>query len=232
MRNKSAFWWIHIVFLFAMTAWPILAFAQEAKPDSDELAVGVGDAVKANIAAMSKYSWRVKTALVKDGESKATSITEMRFNAEGKIEATNIGGESNVEKKRGVRGRQQEKKLEDFAAYLEGVLTHSFNYIFLSKGTLVDIFDRAKITQTESSVEVSAGDLFVKGDELFMSVNPADKLPQKLTFKTTLEKDTITGTVTYAKIENGPNRPTQLEIQIPTQSIKITSETYDWVAQK
>jgi hypothetical protein len=57
-------------------------------------------------------------------------------------------------------------------------------------------------------------------------------LAQKLSFKTTLEKDTIAGAVTFAKIENGPNRPTRLEIEIPTQSIKITSETYDWVLQK
>jgi hypothetical protein len=102
----------------------------------------------------------------------------------------------------------------------------------MTKGTLVDVFDRATIAQTEGSVDVSAGGIFVKGDELFMSVDPASKLARKLTFKTTLDQDTITGVVTFAKMENGPNKPTQLEIQVPTQAIVIKSETYNWIEQK
>ncbi len=33
-------------------------------------------------------------------------------------------------------------------------------------------------------------------------------------------------------LEKGPGTPAHVEIDIPTQKIKITSETYDWIEQK
>lgn len=199
---------------------------------SDDLALAVANAQKANLGVIANYTWRVKSDIALEGESKATNITEMRFNSEGKLESTNIGGESTVEKKRGLRGRRQAAKIEDFATYLQGVLDHSFKYIFLSKGTMVDIFDRAKIEEAEGGIDVTAGDLFVKADELLLTVDPGTKLVHKLTFKTTLGEDTIQGVVTMTTVENGPSTPTRLEFDIPTQNVKIVSETYDWVKQK
>jgi hypothetical protein len=210
----------------------IAAQPQAGPAGSDDLALAVADAQHANLAAIQKYTWRVKSDIAVEGESMATTINELRFNTDGKLESTNIGGESNVEKKRGLRGRRQAKKIEDFAEYLQGVLDQSFKYIFLSKGTMVDIFDRAKITESDSSIDISAGDLFVKADELSLSVDPATKLVRKLTFKTTLGEDTIQGVVTMKTLENGPSTPLSLEFEIPTQNVKITSETYDWVEQK
>jgi len=216
----------------ALIGTGIAAQPQAGPAGSDDLALAVADAQSANLTAIAKYSWRVKSNIALEGESKATTITEMRFNADGKLEASNIGGESSVKKKRGLRGRRQQKKIEDFGEYLQGVLDHSFKYIFLSKGTMVDIFDRAKIAESDSSIDISAGDLFVKADELFLSVDPATKLVRKLTFKTTLGEDTIQGVVTLDTVENGPSKPASLEFDIPTQNVKITSETYDWVEQK
>ena len=240
MRIQSAFGRMAVMVAAAMVAVSIGAFAQEAKqgaaptakPNSDELALATADAQKANQAALVKWSWKVKANLSKDGKVMATNLTQVRFNADGKLDATSIGGESFVEKKPGFRGRRQEKELEDFSKYLEGVLNQSFKYIFMSKGTLVDVFDRATITQSASSIDVAAAGVFVKGDKLSMAVDPTTKLTQKLNFTTTLEQDTITGAVTFAKMENGPNKATKWEIEVPTQAIKIASETYDWLEQK
>ena len=205
--------------------------AQET-PGNDDMALKVANAQKANQAVIAKYSWKVKTNLAKEGGTQASSVTEMRFDSAGKIDATTISAESNVQKQPGLRGRRQEAALDDFAAYLERVMKHASQYIFMSKGTLVDVFDRGKVTEGKESVDLAAGDLFVKGDQLAMSFDPASNLAQKVNFTTTLDQDTITGVVTYARMENGPNRPTRFELKIPTQQLTITSETYDWLEQK
>jgi len=232
MKTQLALRRVGVVLVVALLAAMLAAQVTADTSSSDDLALAVANAQKANLEAIAKYSWQVKSDLSMEGESKATSITEMRFNTEGKLESTHIGGESSVEKKPGLRGRRQEKKIEDFSEYLTGVLNHSFQYIFLSKGAMVDIFDRAEIVESEASIDVTAGDVFVKGDELSLSVDPATKLTTKLTFKTTLGEDTIQGSVTLSPMENGPSTPARLEFDIPTQSIKIASETYDWTAQK
>ncbi len=196
------------------------------------MALKVADAQKANQAALAKYSWKVKTNLTKEGGTQASSVTEMRFTSEGKIDATTISAESNVQKQPGIRGRRQEAALDDFAAYLERVMKHASQYIFMSRGTLVDVFDRGTMTEGKESVDLAAGNLFIKGDQLAMSFDPASSLAQKLNFTTTLDTDTITGVVTFARIENGPSKPAKFELNIPTQKLTITSETYDWIEQK
>ncbi len=246
MKYRSTFKRVTMVLVLAMCVWAVVALAQETKPaettpaettpaaqpTSDDLALALANAQKANQAAITKWSWKVKANLNMEGESKATTVTEMRFNTEGKLDATAVSSQSSEQKKRGIRGKVQASKIEDFEKYLEGVLNHSFKYIFMSKGTLVDLFDGAKITQGAESIDVAAGDIFVKGDKVSMTVDPKSNLGTKLNFTTTLEEDTITGSVTMAAIAGGPSKPTHIEIDVPTQSIKIVSETYDWIEQK
>lgn len=215
-----------------MMVWSASAFSQGEKENSDELALAAANAQKANQVAIMDYTWRIKTNLTVEGELKATILNEMRFNTEGELESTNIGGESHVEKKRGLRGRMQRSKMEDFEEYLQGVLDQSFKYIFMSKGTLVDVFDRGDIKHTEDSIDIQAKDIFIKADSLAMSLDPDTKLASMLSFSTTLGEDRINGLVKMKMIEDGPNRPIQLEIEVPGQAIKITSETYDWIEQK
>ena len=216
----------------AAVAWPAAARSQAASASPEELASAVADAQKANLAALAKFTWRVKSDLSVEGQPKASSVSDMRFSPEGKLQVTQISAESTEEDKGGVRGRRQEKKTEDLAEYLKQVLDQSFKYIFMSKGTLVDVFDRGKVTDTEGGAQVVATGLLVEGDELSMSVDSASKLATKVSFKTSLGEDAIQGTVSLSKPEGGPSRPERLELEIPSKQMKIQSQTSDWAELK
>lgn len=218
--------------LLALMVGPILAEEAAEKPDSDQLALDVANAQEANRKALTDYSWHTKTALSKDGQEMVTSLEEMRFNSEGKLESTHVGGESHIKKQRGLRGRRQKSEMEEMQKYLQQVLDLSFQYIFMSKGTMVDVFDKAKITESEDAVTVAAEKVFVDGDKLDLSVDPKSHLSQKLSFTTHLDADTINGVVDYTQIEGGPVRVTKLQLEVPEQAIKIVAETYDWIEQK
>ncbi len=233
MRIRSLLILCVLVIGMVIIALPAWIHAQEKELNSDQLALAVANAQKANQAAIAKYSWRVKTKLSSGGEEKATSINEMRFNTDGELESTNIGGESKVEKKRGLRGRMQRSKMEDAAKYIEAVLDQAFKYIFMSKGTLVDAFDRGELNKQAGSIEYSGQNLFAKADSLRMSIDPDDNLITRLEFTTTLEEDVIRGLITMKRIEGGgPNKPVTLDIEVPVKGLKIESETYDWIEQK
>ena len=212
--------------------WSASAFSQGEKEDSDELALSAANAFYLFQDLTLLVDIGDKTNLSSEGELKATILNEMRFNTEGELESTNIGGESYVEKKRGLRGRMQQSKMEDFAEYLQSVLDQSFKYIFMSKGTLVDVFDRGDIKHTKDSIDIRGKNIFIKADSLYMSLDPDTKLASMLSFSTMLGEDRINGQVKMKRIEDGPNRPIQLEIDVPGKAINITSETYDWIEQK
>ncbi len=219
-----------------VTASPVALLAEDAKetaaPDTDALAIAVSDAQKANTAALTQYNWQTTTELTMEGESKATSIALMQFDDDGKLQSDSIGGESSMKQKRGLRGRAQKKKVGEFEEYLEGVLKQSFQYIFLSKGNLVDIFDKAEITEGEGGTVITSANLFVKGDALTMSVDPTTNLLNGLTFDTTYGEDAITGTVKFKTLKDGPNHPDTFELTIPSKEITITSNTHDWAKKQ
>lgn len=213
--------------------WMVSPMSAESEDtnSADQLALTVGDAQQSNLKALKKYTWTTDTKLMKGGETKASAVNDMSFDADGKLQATEVSEESSVKKKRGLRGHVQKKKMGEFDQYLEGLLEQCFNYIFMSKGTLVNLFDVAKITEAKDAIQIDASNLFVKGDSIALNVDSTSHLPIGLTFKTTYEQDAVSGSVTFAQIENGPNHPTRFELQVPSKELEIMSETSDWAMQ-
>ena len=79
-----------------------------AQIDAEQLALDVSKAEDANTEKLKPFIWKRYSAATVDGEEKATLITEFKFDENGELSATQVGGESNVRKKPGIRGRIQE----------------------------------------------------------------------------------------------------------------------------
>lgn len=197
--------------------------------DAGSLAMKVGDAQKANMTRLQSYRWRVKSDLQSGGASKANVVNEISFDAEGKMKAEPVSGEATEEQKRGLRGRKQSKELTETAEYLGKVLEQSLAYMYMSKGTLVDMFENATITTEGDATKVTGKDVYVKGDQVVMTLDTATMLTRRLTFTSTMGTDVINGDVTYALLKDGTNRVTNTVVEVPAKGAKIISETYDFV---
>jgi hypothetical protein len=197
--------------------------------DAGNLAMKVGDAQKANMARLQSYRWRVKSDLQSGGVSKATVVNEISFDAEGKVKAEPISGEATEEQKPGLRGRRQSKELDATAEYLGKVLEQSLAYMFMSKGTLVDMFEAATITTAGDATTVTGKDVYVKGDQVVMTLDTATLLTRRLTFTSPMGTDVINGDVTYELLKDGTNRVTKSVMEVPAKQAKILSDSYDFV---
>jgi len=217
--------------MLCMIASPILAQDTAEKTPPDQLALDVGNAQEANRKALAQYSWHMNNTLDKGGQEMATSVNSVRYDSSGKLKTTNISSTSNVDKKRGLRGHRQKKEIGDFTQYLQQALDLSMEYIFMSKGTLVDVFDRAKITESSDDITVEADSLFVAGDKLTMTIDPTTKLTRKLSFSTTMQGDPISGVVNYGAMSNGLVKATKVQLDIPAKQVQIVTETSDWIKQ-
>lgn len=197
--------------------------------DPAALALKAGDAQKANMAQLQTYRWRVKTDMQSAGVSKANVVNEISFDADGKIKATPISGETTEEQKRGLRGRSQEKEMSELADYLGKVTQQSLAYMYMSKGTLVDMFEKATITTEGDATKITAKDVYVKGDQVVMTLDSATMLTRHLTFTSLMGADAISGDVTYAALKDGTVRVTNSTIDVPAKGAKIISESFDFV---
>lgn len=197
--------------------------------DAGALAMKVGEAQKANTARLQTYRWRVKSDLQSGGVSKANVVNEISFDAEGKVKAEPISGEATEEQKRGLRGRSQAKELNETAEYLGKVLSQSLAYMYMSKGTLVDMFESATIVTEGDATKVTGKDVYVKGDQVVMTLDSATLLTRHLTFTTKMGEDVINGDVSYAALKDGTIRVTNSAMEVPAKGAKIVSESFDFV---
>jgi len=205
-------------------------------PDAAQLALKFGEAQAENLETLKQFSWKARTEVRMDGESKIVALDYVRFDSEGEIERTNLSTESSIEKKRGFRGRKQKAALDDVAALLEDSLSLLASYILMTKGQLVDFYEKASLTPgtdaMEGTTEVNAQNVTTKGDDLTVWVDADTGLNRKLEFQAPLGEDlTVTGEVNYRVLEEGPSTASKATLAIPAEKIEIVNERFEFAKQ-
>ena len=200
-------------------------------PRSVQLPLEVSDTMKQNTMKMKHYSWKRRVELQVKDETKAVKVHLLRFDMDGKLQSTLIGGDDE-KKKRGLRGRKQKKAKEWFEDVAEIVVS----YTRPSPGTLVDAFGKAIITegsgQMQGALKIRARNAIRPGDIYTLWVDQESKAPRKLEFKTELDKDALIGTVYYRELEGGLTYPGRATVRVPEDERRVVIETFDYTDQR
>jgi len=199
-----------------------------AQIDVDQLALDVANAEAANTEQLKPFIWKRYSTATVDGEVKATVITEFKFDENGELSATQVGGESNVKKKPGIRGRIQESAIENNVDYVSSALEMALSYTFMSKGQLLDFFEKGVITEKDNTIQVTAGDVYMKGDSLTVLVDKATKLFINKKFSSMLDEDPINGELKYGTFSSGISHGTETLINLPGKNAVINAENKDY----
>jgi hypothetical protein len=224
---------VMIVIAFA-TAVVFPVTAQGADPA--QRALKYAEIQQTNTDALKDYSWKTRTVITKDEKPMVTMLIQARFDADGKLQQTTISSESHVEKKRGVRGKKQKQKIEELGQMIEQVVRLQASYVIMSKGQLVDFFEKASVQdglgEMAGTKRIHAKSVLAATDELTIWVDPATGLNRKLTIITPLdEKTVVDGTIDYKTIKDGPTTASVSVLRIPSQGISISSERFDFIKQ-
>jgi hypothetical protein len=101
-------------------------------------------------------------------------------------------------------------------------------YAFLSKGELVDFFDKATITEKDGILEAVASIVLLQGDKLLVKIDPTSNLIYYREFTSLLGKDVIDGKLNYDKFGNGTIHGTMTTLNMPVQKIRIEGSNQDY----
>jgi len=224
---------VPVLFVFALVfAHPITA--QDTDPA--QLALRYAEDQQKNLEVVKTYSWKTRTEITMDDAPMLTALIQARFDGDGTLQHTTISTESHVEPKRGMRGRKQKQKLEELGQLVEKVVALQASYILMSKGQLVDFFEKATFEdgtgEMKGMEKIHAKGVLVRNDELTVWIDPSTGLNRKLTIKTPLDEQTVVeGTIDYKTIKDGPTTASVSVLTIPSQGIGIKSERFDFIKQ-
>ena len=205
----------------------LLASAQEI--DKTKLALDVSAANEANNVKLKQYIWKLKLDGYVNKELKVTTLTEMKFGPDGKLVATPIDAKTTVQAKPGVRGRMQQSAAEDNAEYMAKAADVMAQYAYMSKGQLVDFFDKATVTTDGKVITATAKNVMQAGDEMTILIDPATNLFIRKTFKAKSGADPIEGTVDYATFTTtGINHVSKCYLMMPAKAMQVNTENIDY----
>lgn len=213
-----------LITIMLMTSWTCL-FAQI---DMEQFALDVSKADAANTEKLKAYIWkRHSTATVK-GEEKATVVNELSFNDNGEIQVTNVDAKTTTRQKRGIRGRIQENVMEDNMDYVGNALQLALAYTYMSKGQLLDFFEKAKAAEKEGTIEVSGENVLKQGDKVTVLIDAETKLFVNKKFSSMLGEDAIDGEITYKKFSSGIMHGDETILNLPGKNAVINAKNQDY----
>ena len=199
-----------------------------AQINAEQFALDVSKAEAANTEKLKDFIWKRYSTATVDGEEKATLITEFKFDENGELKANQVGGESSVKKKPGIRGRIQENAIENNVDYVSEALELALAYSFMSKGQLLDFFEKGTITAKDNTIQVTAGGVLMDGDKLTVVIDNATKLFISKKFSCMLDEDPIDGELKYGTFNSGISHGTKTILNLPGKNAVINAENKDY----
>lgn len=220
MKSKNVFG-----ILCCITISFTAAFAQI---DKEQLALAVSKADDANTKQLMQFIWKRKSDVSIDGQVKLTTISEFSFDDKGELQVQLVDAQSSVKQKPGIRGRVQEGAAEDKTEYVQKALELSLTYTFMSKGQLLDFFEKATVSEKDGIMEATGENIYVQGDKLTIWFDKNSNLYTKKVFSSLLGKDPIDGQINYEKFSSGINHGSTTVLNMPAQKMKIDAKNQDY----
>lgn len=232
LTTQHFFFWAPILFLLLVFSQDSLLAQNEV--NATDLALKISEMQANNMVSLKKYSWKRSSKIEVEGELKLVIVTQFRFDTEGKLEATQISNEWKVEKKSFIAGKKQKSAMEESQKIAEEAFNLLNQYIFMSKGQMVDFFDKADIGKSgeNGAIEITANNVLIEDDKVVQMVDEKTLLVRSMIVKSILDTDNLTGTYKFETLKDGTNRPAQIIVEIPTREMKIVMENFDYITQQ
>jgi len=199
-----------------------------AQIDAEQFALDVSKADAANTEKLKALIWKRNSTATVKGEVKATVVNEVSFDEKGEIQVTTVDAETTAKDKRGIRGRIQDNAMEDNMDYVGKALQLAISYTYMTKGQLLDFFEKSTVTEKDGTVEVTGENVYTEGDKLTVVVDAATKLFINKKFSSKLGEDPIDGEIKYDKFSSGVVHVTETVMNLPAKNAVINAKNQDY----
>ena len=199
-----------------------------AQFDKDQLSLDISKADAANTEQLKAFIWKKESTVTVNGKVKLNSLSEFSFDEKGELQMKNIDVESPVKQKFGIRGRIQQREAESSMDYVSKALELALLYTYMDKGQLLNFISKAEVVEKDGVIQISASDVYVKGDSLTIKVDLDTKLFLHKKFSSIMDEDPITGEIVYGKFSSGISHATKSMLDLPGKNAVINSENKDY----
>lgn len=139
-----------------------------------------------NRAALANYTWQYRVMVMEGEELLYVDTLEASYSPESGLTTRTLEHDLKIKERKGLLSKAgQEKRLAEIQEkieFLKGILQA---YVYMSRGSVVDFFDKAEVTEAvgyDNALRVDAGDVLRKGDYVTLYGDRGTARPLNLTF--------------------------------------------------
>ncbi len=194
-------------------------------------AADVGAKMAESQAQLRQYVWQSRVEVELDGESKKVDLYQVRYNYDGELERTRLGGETNEENQRGgtpLRRIVVKRKTEQSAEFLEAVQEQLRRY--MSQKTMTTAISNAFFRTEGGDIQMRAENILIAGDTIEFLIAEETQKPTSMLISTRVDGEPVKVTVNFKTLPDGPNYPARqvLETRTANKRLVITTENYNY----
>ena len=198
-----------------------------AQVDKTQMSLDVTKKYNQNMAQLTQLTWKRKMEGYVDGKMVMSSLSSVTLGTDGKLSAVVISKQSYVAPKRGIRGMVQKSVVGDVNDYVKRAVELVCNYIFLSQGEMVDLFNKGTLSVLGNSLQAEAFGFMVKGDRINYKFDQASLLYQSQEIATIQDGEAVKATVKYETL-NGICRVTTITMDLAGPGVVVKLNNFEY----
>jgi hypothetical protein len=220
--------------------WPILLALCVSVALSAQDKQQFADAQKKNQEALKQYTWKSRTELKLKGESKNVKLEQVRYDGNGKLQKTPIGGTpepapQQQQRERGVKGAVKgkivENKKEEFAEEMKKLAQLVASYGHMPADKIQAFAKNATFTKgtgaEEGTVLVQGKNVMQSGDSLSLKIDAATLMMKSVEIQTALDGKPVKATSEFMSVAGGPTYQAKSVVQYPEKQLELTVDNYE-----
>jgi hypothetical protein len=208
--------------------------AQEQEPPS------FAESQKANAQALRQYTWKSRTEIKLKGESKNVKLEQVRYDSDGKLQKTPLGGppQAAPAPQQGERGGRLKKKVvenkkEEFGEMMQGLGQLVASYGQLPPDKMQAFAANATKGRGEGAMQgttqIQGLNVLQQGDSMTIWIDPVSQMMRRVEIKTIYEKKPATLVAEYRNVPNGPTYMARAVLTYPEKDVELTVDNTDYL---
>jgi hypothetical protein len=200
---------------------------------SSQLDPNFAQAQRLNAQELRQYTWKARTEIRKDGETKNIQLNLMRYDIHGMLQKTPISATPQQQlPTRGLRGKIAHKKKEDFVETLGGLETLAKSYGELPPDKMQRFIATAtmtpEMTQQQKLFRITGRDVLQPGDSMSVWVDMVTHKTRRVEVQTTLDNSLVRVVSEFRDLPQGPTYMARSVIDYPSEHLTLTTENFDY----
>ena len=190
-----------------------------------------------NAKQLRQYSWKSRTEIRKDGETKNIQLYLTRYGADGTLQQTPVGGTPPPQlPTRGLRGLIARKKKEDFVKTLDGLGALSKSYGNLSPDKMRHFMINAAFTPETNSqralLRIQGRDVLQPGDSMTIWVDAVTHRQRRVEIQTTFDRKPVRIVSEFKDLPGGPTYMARSVVDYPNRELTITTDNFEHTRER